>query len=209
MISQVAVVSKGQDLELPSGPTKGYTREEAANDEDAKDIQLALENLFNYGVPVVFSSGNEGDKGRQVIDHIPQVLETDDFPIINVGAATPEGKAASFSQGQGSQGGTQLTIYGVGVAVEVHDDVDGRATRDSGTSLAAPAVAGIIAVHMNYEPWDKSKKGLDRVKDIKRWITTPESSWQRAADPDKQVNMVSPVTITQSPSTHLQYGSAK
>jgi len=146
--------------------------------------------LFGYGVPIVFPSGNEGDKGRQVIDHIPQVFEKDDFPIINVGAATPEGKAASFSQGQGSQEGTQLTIYGVGVAVEVHDDVDGRATRDSGTSFAAPAVAGIIAVHMKYEPWDKSKKGLDRVKEIKRWITTPESSWQRAADPDKQVNMV-------------------
>lgn len=80
------------------------------------------------------------------------MLEDDYLPIINLGAATLEGKAWSKTQGKGSQDGTQLTIYAVGENVEVHDHRDGEAFRDSGTSLAAPVVGGVLAVHMNYEP---------------------------------------------------------
>jgi hypothetical protein len=29
-------------------------------------------------------------------------------------------------------------------------------------------VAGIVAVHMNYQPWDKAKTGVERVKEGKR-----------------------------------------
>jgi hypothetical protein len=161
-------MSRGIDIELESGVSKGYTRAEAGTTEIAKQQTRFIKDLFKYGVPVVLSSGNEGDNGRQVIDHIPQVLETEDLPIINVGAATFEGRAATFSQGQGTQGDTQLTIYGVGVDVDVHDSTDGPPRQNSGTSFAAPAVAGIIAAHMNYQPWDKSKTGIERVKEIKR-----------------------------------------
>jgi len=188
-------MSSGTERAVADNGHKGYTREEAENDYRAKRQILWIKQLFSYGVPVVLASGNEAEtEGRKVIDNFPQVLETDDFPIINVGAATLAGKAAPFSQGLGTQQDpekrTQLTIYGVGVDVDVHDQYDGAATQDSGTSFAAPAVAGIIATHMNYESWDQSKQGPDRVKEIKRWITTPESSWERAKDPDKQVNMV-------------------
>ncbi|KAI4678050.1 uncharacterized protein J4E88_006568 [Alternaria novae-zelandiae] len=191
----VVVMSSGTERAVGDNGYKGYTREEAENDYRAKQQIRWIKQVFSYGVPVVLASGNEAEtEGRKVIDHFPQVLETDDFPIINVGAATLAGKAAPFSQGLGTQQDpekrTQLTIYGVGVDVDVHDQYDGAATQDSGTSLAAPAVAGIIATHMNYESWDQSKQGPDRVKEIKRWITTPESSWERAKDPDKQVNMI-------------------
>ena len=192
----------GTERGVADNGQKGYTREEAENDYRAKRQILWIKQLFSYGVPVVLASGNEAEtEGRKVIDQFPQVFETDDLPIINVGAATLAGKAAPFSQGLGTQQDpekrTQLTIYGVGVDVDVHDQYDGAATQDSGTSFAAPAVAGIIATHMNYESWDQSKQGPDRVKEIKRWITTPESSWERAKDPDKQVNMVR-TTATQS-----------
>ncbi|KAI4935539.1 uncharacterized protein J4E92_002830 [Alternaria infectoria] len=194
IFADVVVMSRGTERAVGDNGHKGYTREEAENDYRAKQEILWINQLFSYGVPVVLASGNEAEtEGRKVIDHFPQVLETDDFPIINVGAATLAGKAAPFSQGLGTQQDpekrTQLTIYGVGVDVDVHDQYDGAATQDSGTSFAAPAVAGIIATHMNYESWDQSKQGPDRVKEIKRWITTPESSWERAKDPDKQVNM--------------------
>ncbi|KAI4928970.1 hypothetical protein J4E85_005592 [Alternaria conjuncta] len=195
IFADVVVMSSGTERGVADNGHKGYTREEAENDYRAKRQILWIKQLFSYGVPVVLASGNEAEtEGRKVIDQFPQVLETDDFPIINVGAATLAGKAAPFSQGLGTQQDpekrTQLTIYGVGVDVDVHDQYDGAATQDSGTSFAAPAVAGIIATHMNYESWDQSKQGPDRVKEIKRWITTPESSWERAKDPDKQVNMI-------------------
>lgn len=91
------------------------------------------------------------------------------------------------TQGKWTQDSTQPTIYAPGVDVVVHDHVGGKEVRDSGTSFAAPVIAGIVAVHMNYQSWDKDKTGIARVKEIKRWIRPPESSWQRIKNqfPDK------------------------
>jgi hypothetical protein len=195
---QVIVLSKGIECELASGQ-KGMTREDAERIDLGKDFVANMKLVFSLGVPIVLASGNNGDQDkRDVIDTIPQVLEKDDFPIINVGAATLEGKAWPKTQGPGTQDGTQLTIYAVGEDVQVHNHIDGKEESDSGTSLAAPVVAGIIAVHMNYKPWDQSKSGVERVKEIKRWIRTPESSWERAKNsnpgkPYMEVNMVSAV----------------
>jgi hypothetical protein len=59
----------------------------------------------------------------------------------------------------------------------VHNDEEDPSRKDSGTSFAAPAVAGIIATHMNYEPWGQGKIGLEKVTDTKKWLTKSESSW--------------------------------
>ena len=80
--------------------------------------------------------------------------------------------------------------------VYVHDDEDGEALVNSGTSFAAPAVAGILATYLNYEPWGRDKSGIERMKQVKRWIKTSGSSWERNKDPDPdkpniKVNMVS------------------
>jgi hypothetical protein len=175
----------------------GKTREQAEVDEHGREFAAQFKQLWERGIPIVLSSGNFGEQAkRDVIDMIPQVMEKDDFPVINVGAATLEGRPWSRTQGQGSQDGTQLTIYGVGVDVAVHTSKDGEAVIRSGTSLAAPVIAGIIAVHMNYLPWQKELSGIERVKEIKRWIQTSESSWERNKSPkpdkpDLKVNMVS------------------
>ncbi|KAF2832144.1 subtilisin-like protein [Ophiobolus disseminans] len=188
----VVVMSRGV------GPDNapGYTRDDAFKAFAGRDYIDPVSKLTDYGIPIVLASGNYGNQDkRDIIDMIPAVMEGENFPVINVGAATLEGKAWPLTQGQGTQDGTQLTIYAVGVDVQVHDHNDGKETIDSGTSFAAPAVAGIIATHMNYEPWDKSKNVKDRVKEIKRWLRTPESSWERVknSNPDKpnmQVNMI-------------------
>jgi hypothetical protein len=185
----------------------GYTREEAYQNGDSADFLRNMKLVMDYGIPIVLASGNLGDQEeRKVIDNIPQVLEQADFPVINVGATTLEGKPWSKTQGQGTQDdteegtkvGTQLTMYAVGVDVQVHNHIDGEAIIDSGTSFAAPVVAGIIAQHMNYLPWDTSKTKRERVKEIKRFIRTPESSWERVknANPNNEklkVNMVSTI----------------
>ncbi|KAH4103844.1 hypothetical protein HBH70_097240 [Parastagonospora nodorum] len=174
----------------------GWTRQEAEAQFVGRMFSKWIKLLHEEGVPIVLASGNFGDiDKRDVIDTLPAVLATDDVPLINVGATTVEGKAWEKSQGQGSQDGTQLAIYAPGVDVVVHDHIDGKETRATGTSMAAPAVAGIIAVHMNYQPWGKDNTGLARVKEIRRWIQTPESSWERIKNqfPDKpnmKVNMI-------------------
>lgn len=177
--------------------TRGFTRDEAEQDDDGKAFLSRFRTVFIFGIPVVLASGNAGQMpNRAVIDYIPQVLEKDDVPIINVGAATIDGKALPQTQGQGTQDGTQLTIYGVGQNVVCHDHIDGKPTMRDGTSVAAPVVAAIIGQHMIYEPWDTSKTGKDRVQEIKNFIRGPESSWERNKqpnpdNPDMKVNMVS------------------
>lgn len=39
-------------------------------------------------------------------------------------------------------------------------------------------------------PWDDSKNGLDRVKEIKRYITSTASSWERKKDQNPPVNII-------------------
>jgi subtilisin family serine protease len=179
----------------------GWTREAAERTSEGREYITRMQRLLSEGVPIVLSSGNYADQaGRDVIDMMPQVLEKDSFPIINVGAATIEGRPWPKTQGQGSQDGTQLTIYAVGVDVKVHNHINGEDITDSGTSLAAPAVAGILAQHMKYSPWDQSKTRLARVQEIKRWLRTPESSWERMKSqkpdkPDFQVNMVGAMSL--------------
>jgi hypothetical protein len=175
----------------------GFTREEAQRKDFGRDFIKYGKLLQDRGIPIILSSGNFGDQEkRRIIDTVPAVLESDDLPFINVGAATLDGRPWPNTQGQGTQDGTQLTIYAVGEEVDVHDHLDGGSIRKSGTSIAAPAVAGIIAVHMTYQPWDRNLGGVERVKGIRRWIRSPESSWERIKNqfpdnPDMKVNMVS------------------
>ena len=81
----------------------GWKRDDAWDSGKGKDFIKPVQALFSYGIPVVLASGNfsEIDK-RDVIDLIPQVMERDNFPVINVRAATLEGKAAPSTQGKGT-----------------------------------------------------------------------------------------------------------
>ncbi|KAF2662368.1 subtilisin-like protein [Lophiostoma macrostomum CBS 122681] len=166
------------------------TRETAEQDEDGKSWMKLLKSVWNAGIPVVLASGNDGSV-RKDIDMIPQVLEKgDDFPIINVGAAEYWGKAWSSTQGQGTGENSQLTIYAVGVDVLVQNNVNGVHGPTEGTSFAAPAVAGVIALHSVYEPWDKGMKKEARVKAIRNFIRSPESSWTVLENQPLDVNMI-------------------
>jgi hypothetical protein len=150
-------MSKNTEMLNPSGSGQnlGFTEADAENEPLATGRRTSMLKVLKLGVPIVLSAGNKAKKDsgrndgkkREDIDTIPQVLEKDTFPVINVGAASLVGKAMDFSQGKGTGQGTHLTIYGVGDKVDVHDHNDGKGTTSSGTSIATPAVAGIIAVH--------------------------------------------------------------
>ncbi|KAF2821808.1 hypothetical protein CC86DRAFT_100900 [Ophiobolus disseminans] len=145
---------------------------------DAWDLQVRFGNLYkdiiNLGVPVVCAAGNE--EGQTVINSLPQLFESDDIPLIVVGAAESDG-----SRIPDSQGGDQLTVYAPGSNAPMQSKTDDGHFINGGTSLATPHVAGLIATYLSYDqkPWDDSKTSIDRVKEIKRFITSKESSWER------------------------------
>jgi hypothetical protein len=181
----------------------GFKRQDVLDSPWGPTLVNMLESAFSAGIPIVLASGNfGGDANRKVIDTFPQVLENgDDFPLINVGATDIYGKHWSRSQGLGTSDGTQLTIYAPGDGISAHSHVDGPvSTGISGTSVSAPMVAGVIALHMVYQPWDRNLIGKDRVKAIRKFIRSPDSSWTRLAkekQPDNlEVNMVSATLIS-------------
>ena len=163
----------------------GWTRTDAENNILGQRWKSKFEVVFRAGIPIVLGSGNSAapPESRPNVDGVPQVLEWDDFPIINVGACDAEGLHKwDGSQGQGTQKrgenevGTQLTVFAVGEDVTCQTHVDGTSFQNSGTSFSGPAVAGVIAQHMVYQPWDRSKTGKDRVQAIKDFIRSDESS---------------------------------
>jgi hypothetical protein len=103
----------------------------------AEQFKDWIDAFFDLGVPMVFSAGNmAGDDGqtRPNIDLLPMGLASDDYPIINVGAAKLDGTKVPQSQG-----GPKLSIYAPGFETEVQGKEDGEPEdgplKESGTSI--------------------------------------------------------------------------
>ena len=101
-------------------------------DQYIQEVYLPrLQELFRLGIPVVCAAGNEAEEqGRPNIDTLPAFLESEDTPLINLGATANNGNRIPMSQD-----GDLVTIYAPG------DQVEGQSTTDmfggvtSGTSL--------------------------------------------------------------------------
>jgi subtilisin family serine protease len=72
------------------------SREDALSDDLGQGFQAAIQGLFDIGVPVVVSSGNNAP-ARPRMDRLPSILEADDFPIITVGAVDLDGSREPVS----------------------------------------------------------------------------------------------------------------
>ncbi|KAI4962164.1 hypothetical protein J4E86_001196 [Alternaria arbusti] len=158
----------------------GITPEAAKNDKQMQELYGDdLRTLSKLGVPFVASAGNAAKQpNRKDVDQIPMVLHDDDIPLIIVGGCDDEGNRADFSQA-----GPLVSIYALGDRVDCQSKVDEERTVASGSSLAAPQVAGLIATYLSYstKPWDDSKTGVERVKAIRDYVTSEHSSWVRAS----------------------------
>lgn len=131
-----------------------------------------IDKILGRGVPIILASGNEGG----LIPSYPQDIESRERPIINIGGTTQDGFVLP-----GSQGGPQLTIHAPGERLTCHTKKDWEMVDKSGTSIAAPAVAGVIATYMSYDkpPWRVKDRNKARVHAIKDFIRSPSSPWER------------------------------
>ncbi|KAL1798271.1 hypothetical protein ACET3X_002308 [Alternaria dauci] len=126
----------------------GWTPEAARN--NARNQRLYgndLRALSSLGVPFVMASGNDAKQpNRGDVDQLPMVLQDDDTPLIIVGGSEWNGKRADFSQA-----GPLITVYAPGVDIDCQTKDDKTETTASGSSLAAPQVAGLIATYLSYK----------------------------------------------------------
>ncbi|KAF2850900.1 hypothetical protein T440DRAFT_529503 [Plenodomus tracheiphilus IPT5] len=178
---------QGRSVVISSqGLGNGFTHEDAASDPVWQSLYGdPIRKLHSMGVPFVCSAGNaaeedkdEKDPGkgkRDRIDTFPTVLADDNLPIITIGtrvSAPPD----------------HLTVYAPGESIESQSKFNGQRAKYkngnpiAGTSLSAPQVAGLIATYLSYHTdkrdW-KDKTGVERVKEIRKYIQSDQSSWVR------------------------------
>ncbi|KAH7075138.1 hypothetical protein FB567DRAFT_597071 [Paraphoma chrysanthemicola] len=159
--------------------TRGFdetTLAEAKLDDISRKLwEVNIRALFDLGVPIVMAAGNNAQgESKYVINSRPQIYQEPGVPIINPMIYAP-GKDV-----------TCLTKEGFGKTRDV-----------TGTSYAAPQVAGLIATFLSHEPtrrqWD-GFTGTQRVQAIRDYLLSDSASWMRNSDVDpgsgKQIRMI-------------------
>ena len=110
-------------------------------------VTRAADMAVSLGVAVVVAAGNEGNSSWRYI-----TAPADADSVITVGAATSAGTRASFSSvGPTFDGRTKPDVAALGVGVYVAEPGGGQEF-GSGTSYAAPMVAGVVAQMLGARP---------------------------------------------------------
>ena len=133
---------------------------------DADMVEDAIHYAANHDVLLVMASGNNGTDCDKKI-YYPQGLDKTGKRIdnlIRVGASDINGNPGSIS----NYGKNSVDIFAPGMDITSLGENNGYTT-SSGTSIAAPVVAGIAAIIRDYFP----KLSADQVKEILIKSVTP------------------------------------
>ncbi|MCP4441934.1 MAG: S8 family serine peptidase [Aureispira sp.] len=133
-------------------------------------LRMAVENMRNAGVVVVVSAGNEGLQGCETVRY-PAAIYGESFSI---GASTSSDEVANFSSRGNVTIDSSLRIKpdviapGVNVLSAIRN---GKYGLKNGTSMAAPHVAGAIALLISADP---SLAGeVDYLEELLEYSATP------------------------------------
>lgn len=101
------------------------------NKEWQENYEFPIRKILTMGVPIVLAAGNYGkEPSRHNIDSRPQIYQSEDMPLINVGAANYDGDRIPMSQM-----GPLLTVYAPGENVEGLSKNDFNSKTETGTSV--------------------------------------------------------------------------
>jgi len=117
------------------------TAEPAEDDHAALRMKEIMGYLFDIDAVIVVPAGNYANSYSTEIDRAPGIWEDRNFPLIVVGAASPNGLSYPPSQ-DGNHLSTTAPGYSVQCALK-----DGGFTLTSGTSLATALVISLLGFH--------------------------------------------------------------
>lgn len=150
------------------------------NCEGAPDLEAFYRAIAAWdaaGILPVFSAGNSGPRARSITKPHEHPL------VVAVGATGPDGKVARFSsRGPGIFNGTEtqkpdVAAPGVNIVSAVPG---GRYSAMSGTSMAAPHVAGMAALMYQLYPsltTEKAREIIAKAVDTVDIDGKPQSQW--------------------------------
>lgn len=111
-------------------------------------VTRAFEKAFDRGVVTITSAGNEGNKSWKYI-----TAPADGKNTIAVGAVDPDGDLAAYSsRGPTSDGRLKPEVLAQGTSCYLADAYSGGYYVSTGTSYAAPIVAGVAAQLLSAHP---------------------------------------------------------
>lgn len=116
-------------------------------------VSRAADWAANCGMVVVISAGNEGNDAWKII-----TAPADAVNVLAVGAVTRDGNYAYFSStGNTSDGRIKPDVVAVGSGTALCN-TSGQPSTGSGTSFAAPLVAGLVAGFWQANPYLTAKE---------------------------------------------------
>jgi serine protease AprX len=140
----------------------GCPTDEGCNSSNFSTMETVVNNLRAAGVVVVASAGNDGSKGCSSINTPAAILEGS----FTVGSTTTSDAISSFSSlGPVTNFGTRVSPDISAPGSNVRSSVPGGGyTSMSGTSMAGPHVAGLVALVISANPGLAGK--VAKIEDI-------------------------------------------
>ncbi|KAK1983484.1 serine proteinase 2 [Colletotrichum cereale] len=139
----------------------------SADRKTLEDLEELVQSITEMDVPIITGAGNSFLEGVIEPDTFPATL-AERLPVIVVGSAAPGGTMSRWSQR-----GRLLTTWAVGEKVQCADrnSENGLLTK-SGTSVAAPQIAGLAAYFMSHPNFRGRLRPGTVAKDMKSLIRT-------------------------------------